>query len=163
MTSPVEPPFLVALNLTRRCNLRCAHCYLDAGTRKDGGPRELDTGEVVGLLDQIAALSDETMVVLTGGEPLLRPDILPLARHATDLGLIGAGAGGRGRSDWYLRDDVSVSPPSSASICFVLVVCPQGDPIAFQRLLVFPDPVGDDPRCDFGLVATLDPEGAHPL
>lgn len=88
MSSTVEPPFLVALNLTRRCNLRCAHCYLDAGTRKNGGPRELETSEVAGLLDQIAALSDETMVVLTGGEPLLRPDILQLARHASDLGLM---------------------------------------------------------------------------
>ena len=88
MNSSVEPPFLVALNLTRRCNLRCAHCYLDAGTRKDGGLRELRTKEVTGLLDQIAALSDETMVVLTGGEPLLRPDILPLARHAADAGLM---------------------------------------------------------------------------
>ena len=88
MQNPVDPPFLVALNLTRRCNLACAHCYLDAGTRKDGGPEELQTGEVTGLLDQIAALSDETMVVLTGGEPLLRPDILGLAHHASELGLM---------------------------------------------------------------------------
>jgi radical SAM protein with 4Fe4S-binding SPASM domain len=88
MPSAVEPPFLVALNLTRRCNLRCAHCYLDAGTRRRGGPEELDTGEACELLDQIAAMSDETMVVLTGGEPLLRPDILDIARHAADLGLM---------------------------------------------------------------------------
>ncbi len=83
-----EPPVLVALNLTRRCNLTCAHCYLDAGVRRDGAPDELKTEEVTGLLDEIAALSDETMVVLTGGEPLLRPDILDLARHATGLGLM---------------------------------------------------------------------------
>ena len=88
MAEPVEPPFLVALNLTRRCNLRCAHCYLDAGTRRHGGPEELSTNEVVALLDQIAALSDETMVVLTGGEPLLRRDLLRLARHAAGLGLM---------------------------------------------------------------------------
>ncbi|MHA1570778.1 MAG: radical SAM protein, partial [Alphaproteobacteria bacterium] len=88
MSDTVEPPFLVALNLTRRCNLRCAHCYLDAGTRQDGGPGEIETDEVQQLLDQIAALSDETLVVLTGGEPLLRPDILVLARHAADLGLM---------------------------------------------------------------------------
>ena len=88
MARPVDPPFLVALNLTRRCNLRCAHCYLDAGTRRTGGPSELDTGEVTGLLDQIADLSDETLVVLTGGEPLLRPDILTLARHAAGRGLM---------------------------------------------------------------------------
>lgn len=82
------PPYLVALNLTRRCNLKCAHCYLDAGTRRRGGPAELATAEVARLLDRIAALSDETMVVLTGGEPLLRPDIDRLAAHAARRGLM---------------------------------------------------------------------------
>ncbi len=84
----VEPPFLIALNLTRRCNLRCAHCYLDAGTLRDGGAGELGGAEVKALLDRIAALSDETMVVFTGGEPLLRHDILDLAGHAAGLGLM---------------------------------------------------------------------------
>ena len=88
MATAVEPPFLVAFNLTRRCNLTCAHCYLDAGIRRDGTPDELTTAEVCDLLDGIAAMSDETMVVLTGGEPLLRPDILDLARHAAGLGLM---------------------------------------------------------------------------
>jgi len=83
-----EPPFLVALNLTRRCNLNCAHCYLDAGTRHDGGAEELTTPEVLALVDKIAALSEETMIVLTGGEPLLRPDIMDISRHAADLGLM---------------------------------------------------------------------------
>ncbi|MCZ7658357.1 MAG: radical SAM protein [Xanthobacteraceae bacterium] len=84
----IAPPFLVALNLTRRCNLRCAHCYLDAGTRKAGARDELATDEVLALLDRIAATSRETMVVLTGGEPLLRPDVATLARRAADLGLM---------------------------------------------------------------------------
>ena len=55
-----DPPFLVALNLTRRCNLRCAHCSLDAGTRRDGEAAELNTAEVRRFLDQIAALSEAT-------------------------------------------------------------------------------------------------------
>jgi len=88
MTRGVEAPFLVALNLTRRCNLKCAHCYLDAGTLNQGDPDELATSEVCSLLDEIAALSEETMVVLTGGEPLLRPDIMEIAAHASDLGLM---------------------------------------------------------------------------
>ncbi|MFQ5774494.1 MAG: radical SAM protein [Kiloniellaceae bacterium] len=88
MVTTVDPPFLVALNLTRRCNLRCAHCYLDAGTRRHGGPDELSTDEAMALLDRIADLGGETMVVLTGGEPLLRPDVLDLARHAGGLGLM---------------------------------------------------------------------------
>ncbi len=88
MSKQVEAPFLVALNLTRRCNLKCAHCYLDAGLRRNGDPGELETAEITALLDDIAALSDETMVVVTGGEPLLRPDILDICRHASGLGLM---------------------------------------------------------------------------
>ncbi len=88
MGAAVEPPFLVALNLTRRCNLRCTHCYLDAGTRDEGTQDELGTDEVLALLGRIAAVSDETMIVLTGGEPLLRPDVEVLARRAADCGLM---------------------------------------------------------------------------
>jgi radical SAM protein with 4Fe4S-binding SPASM domain len=88
MTATAESPYLIALNLTRRCNLKCAHCYLDAGTRDCGDVDELDTDETKDLLDEIAAMSDGTMVVLTGGEPLLRRDIEDLARHATECGLM---------------------------------------------------------------------------
>lgn len=88
VAAAAEPPYLVALNLTRRCNLSCAHCYLDAGARCHGDPGELDTEEAKRLIGQIAALSDETMLVLTGGEPLLRGDILILAEHAARLGLM---------------------------------------------------------------------------
>lgn len=83
-----DAPYLVALNLTRRCNLNCAHCYLDAGLRGAADPTELTTDEVRALLDDIAALSDETMVVLTGGEPLLRRDLEQIAAHASGLGLM---------------------------------------------------------------------------
>lgn len=84
----VAAPYVVALNLTRRCNLACAHCYLDAGARRADDPQELSTAETCRLLDEIAELSDETMVVLTGGEPLLRRDIEEIARHGTELGLM---------------------------------------------------------------------------
>lgn len=84
----VQPPFLVALNLTRRCNLRCAHCYLDAGIRADGGTGELSTDEVKGLLDSLAALGDGIMVVFTGGEPMLRRDLETLTHHAAGRGLM---------------------------------------------------------------------------
>ena len=88
MVPAAESPYLVALNLTRRCNLKCAHCYLDAGMLTDGSPDEMTTEEVKDLLDDIAALGDGGMVVLTGGEPLLRRDIYELARHATECGLM---------------------------------------------------------------------------
>ncbi|MCU7813197.1 MAG: radical SAM protein [Candidatus Thiodiazotropha sp. (ex Notomyrtea botanica)] len=79
--------FLLAVNLTRRCNLACEHCYMDADTRQEGGSDELTTDEVVKLLDEIASRSHETMVVLTGGEPLLRRDLEELVAHGSDLGL----------------------------------------------------------------------------
>ncbi len=88
MAAVPDTPYLVALNLTRRCNLACAHCYLDAGMRCDGGDEELRTDEVTALIDDIAGLSDEIMVVLTGGEPLMRPDIMDIARRATGHGLM---------------------------------------------------------------------------
>ncbi len=79
--------FLIAINLTRRCNLACEHCYMDAEARLEGGEGELSTEEVKSLLDEIASRSNETMVVLTGGEPLIRKDIEVLVNHGSQLGL----------------------------------------------------------------------------
>ncbi len=79
--------FLLAINLTRRCNLNCNHCYLDAETLQHGDEGELTTDEVRQLLDQVAARSTDTMVVLTGGEPLLRRDLEELVGHGSTLGL----------------------------------------------------------------------------
>ena len=57
-----DTPFLVALNLTRRCNLSCAHCYLDARVRKNGGAGALTTPAVTAGLDRIADTSDASTV-----------------------------------------------------------------------------------------------------
>ena len=81
-------PYVVALNLTRRCNLKCEHCYLDAGTKSDGGDGELTTAEVQSLLQSLADMEAGIMVVFTGGEPLLRPDFLELVRCAAGHGLM---------------------------------------------------------------------------
>ena len=75
-------PYLVALNLTKRCNLKCDHCYLDATTKMGGGQDELTTEECFRLIDQIAEVNRGSLLVITGGEPLVRPDILDIARHA---------------------------------------------------------------------------------
>ncbi|MBT4488637.1 MAG: radical SAM protein [Rhodospirillaceae bacterium] len=100
-----EPPHLVALNLTRRCNLNCAHCYLDAGARDNDDSGELSTTEVTALLDDIAAQSDETMIVFTGGEPLLRTDLTELVAHASGLGLMAVlGSNGLGLNDRRVAD-----------------------------------------------------------
>ena len=85
--SAAEDLFLLAINLTKRCNLACAHCYMDAETMQHGGENELTAEEVCGLLDDIAGRSTETMVVLTGGEPLMRGDLEELVAHGTGRGL----------------------------------------------------------------------------
>jgi len=77
---------LLAINLTRRCNLSCAHCYLDADALSRSTNDELTTAEVCELLDDIIACGDGTMVVLTGGEPLLRRDLEEIVAHGSRLG-----------------------------------------------------------------------------
>ncbi|MFQ5799217.1 MAG: radical SAM protein [Bacteroidota bacterium] len=74
-------PYLISWNVTRRCNLNCAHCYMDAGMREVASESELTTSEGFQLLDEIAELSPGAMLVLTGGEPLLRRDIFDLAQY----------------------------------------------------------------------------------
>jgi len=83
-----DAPYLIALNLTERCNLACAHCYLDAKVLKEGAVDELSTAELKRVLGEIAEVGPEAMVVLTGGEPMLRRDLPELAAHARDLGLM---------------------------------------------------------------------------
>jgi len=83
-----DAPYLVALNLTQRCNLACDHCYLDARHLKEGGRDELSTADLRRILGEIAEVGPEAMVVLTGGEPTLRPDLGELAAHASGLGLM---------------------------------------------------------------------------
>jgi radical SAM protein with 4Fe4S-binding SPASM domain len=79
--------YLLAVNLTRRCNLACAHCYLDAETLRSGSDNELGTEEVQNLLDEVAGRGTETMVVLTGGEPLVRRDLEDIIAHGAGRGL----------------------------------------------------------------------------
>jgi heme b synthase len=75
---------LVAWETTRNCNLSCMHCRASATCGPHEG--ELDTPTAFRLLDQIAAVS-RPIVILTGGEPLLRPDIFDIASYGTHKGL----------------------------------------------------------------------------
>lgn len=86
-TTPSPALSLVAINLTRRCNLACAHCYLDAKVLREGDPGELDAIEICALLDDIASRGNQPLVVLTGGEPLLRRDLEIIVSHGARLGL----------------------------------------------------------------------------
>jgi radical SAM protein with 4Fe4S-binding SPASM domain len=78
-------PHVVAWNLTRRCNLECAHCYISAGP-EESATDELATEECVRIADEILALNPAPLFILSGGEPLLRPDLAAIARHASRRG-----------------------------------------------------------------------------
>jgi heme b synthase len=75
---------LVAWETTRNCNLDCVHCRASATTGPHSG--ELDTAEAFRLLDQIAEIA-KPIIILTGGEPLLREDIFDIAAYGTQKGL----------------------------------------------------------------------------
>ena len=79
-----KPPGPVVIwNLIRRCNLTCKHCYaLSADTDYAG---ELSTKEVFTVMDDLRAFR-VPVLILSGGEPLLRPDIYEVARHAKEMG-----------------------------------------------------------------------------
>ncbi len=79
--------YLLAINITKRCNLACEHCYLDADTLKNGQANELSLQEVKTLLDEVASRGKQSMIVLTGGEPLARHDLEAMLEHGANLGL----------------------------------------------------------------------------
>ena len=88
-----ERPYVVSWNLTYRCNLACEHCYLDAGPKPLVGTAnfsdrsELNTEECYKVIDELATFAPECVTILTGGEPLLRRDILEIVQRAADRGL----------------------------------------------------------------------------
>jgi len=78
-------PYTVSWNLTQRCNQLCAHCYLSAfphATPTD----ELTTEECIRVLDEMAGVNPDLLLILTGGEPFLRRDLFDLAGHAVQRG-----------------------------------------------------------------------------
>jgi radical SAM protein with 4Fe4S-binding SPASM domain len=78
-------PHVVAWNLTQRCNLACAHCYIAAGPWHGAGG-ELTTAECRRIADEILAINPAPLFVLSGGEPLLRDDLEEIAAHASRHG-----------------------------------------------------------------------------
>jgi AdoMet-dependent heme synthase len=78
-------PHVVAWNLTQRCNLECAHCYISAGPEQSGDD-ELTTDEVLRIAGEILAINPSPMFILSGGEPLLRDDLPTIARFASERG-----------------------------------------------------------------------------
>lgn len=75
------------MDLTRRCNLACLHCYHGGVGRDPGAGAELDAGAWKGIIDQ-AAEAGCLNLLITGGEPLLREDFAEIYAHARERGLI---------------------------------------------------------------------------
>jgi len=75
---------MVAWEVTRSCNLNCIHCRAAAHCGPYAG--ELSTEKCFQLIDEIAAMSSP-VIILTGGEPLLRPDIFDIAAYGAGKGL----------------------------------------------------------------------------
>ena len=74
---------IISWNSTNACNMFCDHCYRESGTAAQG---ELNTSEAKAMIDEIVKAGFKIMI-FSGGEPLLRPDILELVAYATAGGL----------------------------------------------------------------------------
>jgi len=79
----IKPPRLIAWELTNACNLACIHCR--ASAIKDPAPDELSTAEAKHFVDEL--LEYKPIIILTGGEPLLRSDVYDIAKYASGHGL----------------------------------------------------------------------------
>jgi radical SAM protein len=79
-----QNPFIVIWELTRACALKCLHCRAEAQYHRD--PLELSTEEGKKLIDDIYEM-DNPMLVFTGGDPLMRPDVYEIAEYAINKGV----------------------------------------------------------------------------
>ena len=75
---------VVVWNVTRRCNLKCVHCYAHAGHQ--AAPDELSLAEGLAVLDDLKQFG-VPVVLFSGGEPLMRPDLFDLVSHTVALGM----------------------------------------------------------------------------
>jgi radical SAM protein with 4Fe4S-binding SPASM domain len=85
-------PLVLSWNVTLKCNLKCSHCYINA--KEKSLPDELSTDAAKMLIHQITEVS-RPLLILSGGEPLLREDIFEIIRYGADRGLrMGMGSNG---------------------------------------------------------------------
>ncbi len=106
-------PLVVSWNLTRKCNLKCAHCYINATTTEL--KNELTTEESYRLIDQISKVS-RPLLILSGGEPLMREDVYDIIKYGTSKGFrMGLGSNGS-LIDANVADKLRVAGLATASI-----------------------------------------------
>src|SRR3972149_1802987 len=78
-------PFLISWNITKRCNLKCNHCYLNA-SELEHGEDEQSTSDAMKVIDEIASVNPATILIFTGGDRLLRGDWRELTSYAAGKG-----------------------------------------------------------------------------
>jgi radical SAM protein len=78
-------PFTIAWEVTRACAYACVHCRADAQHHRD--PRELSTDEAKALIERFAAFENNPILIFTGGDPMMRPDLFELIAYASERGL----------------------------------------------------------------------------
>lgn len=78
-------PFTIAWEVTRACAYACVHCRADALHQRD--PRELSTDEAKALIERLAAFENHPILIFTGGDPMMRPDLFELIKYAAERGL----------------------------------------------------------------------------
>jgi MoaA/NifB/PqqE/SkfB family radical SAM enzyme len=101
-----ERPFIAIWEVTQACDLACVHCR--ASAQPDRDPMELSTAEGKNLIDQIAALK-VPVFVLTGGDPIKRPDLFELIGHARSVGVSLS-------ASWESTPDPSSTEPLTRSV-----------------------------------------------
>ncbi len=110
---PVRRPSgpVVIWNLVRRCNLTCKHCYTTSADRDF--PGELGTSEVLDVMQDLKTFG-VPVLILSGGEPLLRPDIFEITARAKELGFYVALS-----SNGTLIDDANIAQIAAADYDYV--------------------------------------------
>ncbi|MEK6790986.1 MAG: radical SAM protein [Deltaproteobacteria bacterium] len=122
----VPVPYLISWNITKRCNLNCSHCYLDA--KEMDGAGDISTEDAKKFIDEIAVVNPNAMLILTGGEPLLRPDCFVLASYASSKGLmVVIGTNGT------LLDDVTVGRLAASGVKGVGISLDSASPAYHDR------------------------------
>ena len=77
-------PFVIVWNFTNACNLKCKHCYQNAGPKPS--PGELSFEEKLRVIEQIDEMGIPALA-LSGGEPTIHPDFLPIVREGARRGI----------------------------------------------------------------------------
>ena len=80
----IRPPFMVSYSITTKCNLKCKHCYSELIDQ--AAPDELSTEEAFQLMDDLSKWGIG-LLVIDGGEPLCREDMLDIVEYASSKGI----------------------------------------------------------------------------